>query len=234
MTRIHIPFWRHLSYCLSHLSLFRLQWNQPPFISGLHDDQPYTNPYGNTNSSRYVSSKQALNTGSASSLSGRDLTVQTSNQSRFTEVSKRQGDQEEPKESFEQHRPEPPFKRRASYEGSSTLSVVSSHTPTTVSAPQFPAPVSATAAVHGETGNDEMHRHSHLSHIDAEQDEPHHEQKSKGVQFDAPESDDSESEPRDSSRKNLSRSDTKNFDRVKSVYKEYFPTHMRSPDQKPR
>lgn len=179
-----------------------------------------TNPYGNLNSDKYNSSKQALNNPSSLSLNtSRDM-YQNSN---YNDERQQQRDFDDDHDN--QSIPAPPFRRRASYEGSSTLSVVSSHTPTTAIAPQFPAP--ETANVHGET--DEV--------PPSPPTPPPVAAPRKAVQFNQSDIDKDEqasNDPSSESKSKLGRSDTKNFDRVKSVYKEYFPTHMQSPERKPQ
>lgn len=183
------------------------------------------NPYGPLNGSKYRSSKQALNTSNVS-LNTQKLTINTfnlgngsdsgNNNTRNLDETRNEDDYDD------QYYPPPPFRRRNSYEESSTLSVVSSHTPTTAFAPQFPAPESAN--IHGDETDDYPGSPESMSPLPPR----------KGVQFEGVGDKEEEEENEGTKERNgkLGRSDTKNFERVKSVYKEYFPNEMQSPEHR--
>lgn len=218
-----------------------------------------TNPYGAMNSMKYASSQQALNSASTTSLPSNSRALTPSNNNSSNKNGNNDYDHylnhsnnntgydnyQQDTRKNDNSPPTPPAPRRTSYEETSNLSKVPTHTPSTAVAPQFPAPETA-SNVFSETAE----LPSKPPYQSSQEDEPSRKQEEmppraqKGVQFsqediekderqqNAGDKNDDYDEHEMSSEKKLSRSDTKNFDRVKSVYKEYFPSSMHSPEHK--
>lgn len=194
-----------------------------------------SNPYGPTNNNlRGVSSKQNLNN-----------QYQQQNQSRpqlepiDTAGSYHSNDNINNNNNNSTGVPRAPFRRRLSH-GSSTLSIVSSHTPTTITPKSLAIPVTASAAQVDRTSASSQLSSTNIGiETDNQQINNNNNTSNQNVKFDQDEQQqqynkDDDNETTNSS--NLNRSDTKvnrDFDRVKSVYKEYFPNNnLDSPEQK--